>query len=172
MYRTLPYLLLFAVTMLLQIFLFDNLSISIYLNPLVYVAFIALLPLGIPHVVLLGAGLVTGVVMDFAMGTAGLNTIATLLIAFLRPTIIHLLTGREDIREGGVPTSERFGRLQFQNYLITLVVLHQIVFFSLESLSWAHVAHTLGRIVVSSTVTVAFVWIIARVFTAKLSVRV
>ena len=48
MHRTLPYLALFAVVVLLQVFLFDNLSISIYLNPLVYVAFIALLPLDTP----------------------------------------------------------------------------------------------------------------------------
>ena len=43
MYRTLPYLALFAATVLLQVFLFDNLSISVYLNPLVYIAFIVLL---------------------------------------------------------------------------------------------------------------------------------
>ena len=36
MHRTLPYISLFVVTVLLQVFLFDNLSISIYLNPLVY----------------------------------------------------------------------------------------------------------------------------------------
>ena len=43
MYRTLPYLGLFAAVALLQVFLFDNLTISIYLNPLVYIVFIALL---------------------------------------------------------------------------------------------------------------------------------
>ena len=68
MYRTLPYLALFAATVLLQVFLFDNLSISVYLNPLVYIAFIVLLPLDTPPVVLLGAGLALGVTMDGAMG--------------------------------------------------------------------------------------------------------
>ena len=48
MYRTLPYLGLFAAAALLQVFLFDNLTISIYLNPLVYIVFIALLPLDTP----------------------------------------------------------------------------------------------------------------------------
>ena len=45
MYRTLQYALLFLVAALLQIFLFNNLSLSVYLNPLVYVVFIALLPM-------------------------------------------------------------------------------------------------------------------------------
>ena len=98
MHKTLPYLALFAVVVLLQVFLFDNLSISIYLNPLVYVAFIALLPLDTPPVVLLLSGLATGVTMDLAMGAAGVNTIATLLIAFARPTLLGLLYSRDDIR--------------------------------------------------------------------------
>ena len=76
MYRTLPYLGLFAAAALLQVFLFDNLTISIYLNPLVYIVFIALLPLDTPPAAVLGAGLALGVTMDFAMGAAGINTIA------------------------------------------------------------------------------------------------
>ena len=46
MYRTLPYLGLFAAAALLQVFLFDNLTISIYLNPLVYIVFITAVSAG------------------------------------------------------------------------------------------------------------------------------
>ena len=123
MHRTLPYLALFAVVVLLQVFLFDNLSISIYLNPLVYVAFIALLPLDTPPIVLLLSGLATGVTMDLAMGAAGVNTIATLLIAFARPTLLGLLYPRDDIREGGIPSTGRLGNRVFLNYLIVLVLV-------------------------------------------------
>lgn len=172
MHRTAPYFALFLVTVLLQVFLFDNLSISIYLNPLVYVAFIALLPLDTPPVVLLAAGLAMGVTMDFTMGAAGVNTIPTLFIAFARPTLLGLLYTRDDVREGGVPSPARLGKRVFLNYLLVLVVLHQAIFFSLEALSWTHAAHTLLRIAVSSLVTVAAVWIIARIFTAKLPVRI
>ena len=110
MHRTLPYISLFVVTVLLQVFLFDNLSISIYLNPLVYVAFVALLPLDTPPVVLLASGLAMGVTMDFAMGAAGVNTIATLLIAFVRPALLRTLYTRDDAREGGVPCAGRLGK--------------------------------------------------------------
>ena len=168
MHRTLPYISLFVVTVLLQVFLFDNLSISIYLNPLVYVAFVALLPLDTPPVVLLASGLAMGVTMDFAMGAAGVNTIATLLVAFVRPALLRTLY----TREGGVPCAGRLGRRVFLNYLIVLVLLHHAVFFSLEALSWMHLVRTLVRIVVSGAVSVAFIWIIARIFTAKLPVRV
>ena len=172
MHRILPYLGLFAAAVLLQVFLFDNLSISIYLNPLVYIVFVALLPLDALPVALLGAGLALGVTMDCVMGAAGINTIATLLIAFLRPTLIGMLYGRENAREGGVPSSVRFGERIFVGYIVALTLIHHAGFFSLEALSWTHLPHTLLRIAVSSAVSVGFIWIIARIFTAKLPLRV
>ena len=165
MYRTLPYFGLFAAAVLLQVFLFDNLSISVYFNPLVYIVFIALLPLETLPVAVLGAGLALGVTMDCVMGAAGINTIATLLIAFLRPTLIGMLYGREN-------ASARFGERIFVGYLVALTLIHHAVFFSLEALSWIHLPHTLLRIAVSSAVSVGFIWIIARIFTAKLPLRV
>lgn len=172
MYRTLPYLGLFAAAVLLQVFLFDNLSISVYLNPLVYVVFIALLPLDAQPVTLLGAGLLLGVTMDFAMGAAGINTIATLPVAFLRPTLAGMICGRENAREGGIPSPARLGSRKFFGYLLTLTLIHHALFFVLEALSWSHLGHTLVRIVISSAVTVAFGWIITRIFTAKLPARI
>ena len=167
MYRTLPYLGLFAAAALLQVFLFDNLTISIYLNPLVYIVFIALLPLDTPPAAVLGAGLALGVTMDFAMGAAGINT-----IAFLRPTLAGMICGRDNVREGGIPSSARLGERKLITYLVALTLVHHAVFFSLEALSWTHALHTLLRIVVSTAVSAGFIWIIARIFTAKIPVRI
>lgn len=167
MYRTLPYTILFAVTVLLQVFLFDNLSISIYFNPLIYIAFLALLPLDTPPVALLGAGLGLGVIMDYAMGAAGLNTIATLLIAFLRPMLVNLLYGHDNAKEGGIPSSNRMGNRMFVRYLLWLTLIHHTVFFLLEALSWSRLPLTALRIVVSTTVSTLFIWLIARIFNAK-----
>ena len=106
------------------------------------------------------------------MGAAGVNTIATLLIAFTRPTLLGLLYPRDDIREGGIPSTGRLGNRVFLNYLIVLVLVHHAVFFSLEALSWAHIVRTIVRTVASGAVSVAFIWVIARIFTAKLPVRI
>ena len=172
MYRTLPYLGLFAATVLLQVFLFDNLSISVDLNPLIYIAFIALLPLDAQPATLLGSGLLLGITMDCAMGAAGINTIATLPVAFFRPTLAAMICGRENVREGGIPSPERLGPRKFFAYLFTLTLIHHTIFFLFEALSWDLLFHTILRIVLSTIVSVAFCWIIARIFTAKLPVRV
>lgn len=171
MYRTLPYTILFIVTVLLQVFLFDNLSISLYLNPLVYIVFLALLPLDTPPVTLLGAGLGLGLVMDYAMGVAGINTIATLLIAFLRPMLVNLLYGHDNAKEGGIPSSWRMGNRIFIRYLLLLTLIHHTAFFLLEALSWSRLPYTALRIAVSTAVSTLFLWIIARIFNAKAHAR-
>ena len=170
--RIFPYLGLFVSAVLLQIFLFDNLSISVYLNPLIYIVFIAMIPLDARPVTLLGAGLLLGVTMDFAMGAAGINTIATLPIAFFRTYLAGMACGRENVREGGIPSPERLGHRKFVEYLLLLTILHHTVFFLLEALSWGHLFHTVLRIAVSTVVSTAFIWIIARIFTAKLPGRI
>ena len=172
MYRTIPYIGLFAAVVLLQVFLFDNLSISVYLNPLVYVVFIALLPLDAQPVTVLGSGLLLGITMDCAMGAAGINTIATLPIAFFRPSLAEMICGRENVREGGIPAPDRLGTRKFFLFLLTLTIIHHTIFFLLEALSWSLMPHTILRIVISSAISVASGWIIARIFTAKISARV
>ena len=113
MYRTVPYIVLFLILALLQIFLFDNLSISIYLCPLVYIGFIVLLPIDAPPGAVLFLALSMSVAMDWAMGAAGINTIATLPVAMLRRPLLQSVCGKEGIREGGMPASIRVGRAEF-----------------------------------------------------------
>lgn len=163
---------LFAVTQLLQAFLFNNLTVGAWFNPLVYVLFVALLPLDEPRGVLLLNGLAAGVVADWFMGTAGLNTIVTVFVAFMRPLMLDMLFGKESIRDGGVPSPERFTEAGFLRYATLFVAVHHLLFFLLESLSWAQIGQTLARCIVSGVVTVGFAWIMARLFTSKLTVRV
>ena len=171
MYRTFPYIVLFVVVVLLQVLLLNNLTISVYLNPLVYIAFIILLPIEIPSVVVLFCALLIGVTMDWTMGVPGLNTLATLPAAMLRRPILAAFAGKETLRDGGVPSQERLGRSVFPRYVIAMVLIQHLLFFAFESLSWAHIFHTLLRLVVSSAVTVAFVWLFARFFLSKFTMR-
>ncbi len=168
MHRILPYILLFAVVTLLQIFLFDNLELSVYLAPLVYLAFVLLLPIELSGFASLLLALGVGVVMDATMGAAGINTIATLPVAMVRRPLLTLLCGRENVRDGGVPSEERLGRGTFLRYTVALVALHHLLFFLFESLSWVQLGHALLRTLLSGIVTVLFVWLIARIFTAKM----
>lgn len=171
MYRILHYALLFLVASLLQIFLFNNLTLSVYLNPLIYVVFIALLPMETPPIEMLLAGLLTGLVMDWTMGAAGVNTIATVFVAFVRIHLLHFTAGKENVHDGGVPSARRLGEKTFAAYLTLTVLLHNAIFFYLEALSWSHALLTLLRLGASAAVGIFFCWLIAQVFTSRLAPR-
>ncbi len=168
MYRFFPYAVLFVVVSLLQVLFFNNLSVSVYLSPLVYVIFIVLLPLQMSHLWLLLAGLFMGVVMDSAFATAGLNTIATLFVAFFRPYLLALLAPRDGANGSGIPSESLLGDRVYVRYLISMVLIHCAIFFAFESLSFENLRLYLVRFVVSAFVSVLFVWLIGRAFMAIL----
>jgi len=165
MYRIIPYVILFIVTIFLQIFFFDNLSLSLYLNPLIYISIIVLLPVRFAPILILLIGLLTGVIMDYAMGIAGINTISTVLIAFLRPSILGLFLDKNNLREGGVPSVDRLGRMSFLYYLLIIILIHHLLFFALEDMSIIAIPYTFIRFIVSSSMSLWLIWLIAQIFT-------
>lgn len=171
MHHVPAYILLFVILSLVQIFLLNNLVVGTFLCPLIYIAFIILLRLDTMPIVLLGCSLAMGMLMDMTMGVAGINTIATLLVGFLRPTLIRLVSPREEFRDDGVPSPERMGVSLFWSYIVVMILLHHTVFFTLEALSWGHFMRTVLRILLSSGATLLLVWLTERLFTAKISAR-
>ena len=162
MQRTIEYILFFVAVVLLQALLFDNLLFSGLVVPLYYVVFVILLPVKMERLWLLLLGVVMGVVMDVSMGTAGLNTIATTAVAFVRPWIMQITIGK-DVAHESIPYGGAIDDKSFLLYAALLVVAHQILFFGFESLG-SHLLFTLGKIILSSVVTVILVWVTARLF--------
>ena len=142
MHRAGYYILLFAIVALLQTFFFNHLTLWSCFAPM-------------------------GVTMDLTMGTAGLNTISTLAVAYLRRPILDLILGSEIVRDGGIPTLLRMGQRQFVQYLIIVVVLHSVIFFGMEAFTTAYLWYQLLRLVVSASASILFVWLIMMLFTPK-----
>lgn len=165
-YRVMEYAGLFAAVVLLQVFLFDNLSVSVYFNPLVYVAFILLLPMEIAPGLLLLLGLLTGVTIDAFSGAGGVNTVATLALAYLRPGLLTLLVGKENVKDGGMPLPGRLGKGKFLRYVAAGCLLQCLVLFTLEALGWRYIGPVLLRAAWSTVGMVAAVWLASWTFNA------
>lgn len=167
MHRAGYYILLFAIVALLQTFFFNHLTLWSCFAPMVYITFVMMLPLNTPSILTLLSGLAMGVTMDLTMGTAGLNTISTLAVAYLRRPILDLILGSEIVRDGGIPTLLRMGQRQFVQYLIIVVVLHSVIFFGMEAFTTAYLWYQLLRLAVSASASILFVWLIMMLFTPK-----
>lgn len=171
MHRIPAYIVLFLTLTLIQIFLLNNLMAGAYFCPMIYVAFIILLPLDTPAIVLLGCALAMGITMDMSMGIAGLNTATVLPIAFFRSNLLGMLSSHDEQRDDGIPTPKRMGQNLYWSYLLVMIFIHHTLFFMLEALSWEHIGRTLLRILCSTSTTLLLVWLTGRLFTNKYSTR-
>lgn len=157
MIRFLEYSITFLLLMVLQEFVFDNINLGGVVNPYIYIMFIILLPLDIPGWLLLALGFGAGSAVDFMSGTAGLQAICATWLAFVRPTAVGFLLGKDLVYDGGIPTAGRVGVGKFIRYLAVMVLMFNIPFFILEDLSGS-VWVIFVRIVLSSAFSVGIIY--------------
>ena len=168
MQRYLSYVGMFIGVVLLQIFLIDNISLGIYFHPLIYVAFVILLPLGMQPVWVVLLSAMLGLTMDVMTGMCGLNVIATTATGFARIAIIGFTSGQNTGVDDTIPALYRLPQKNLLTYIISMVLMHSIIYFVMESLSMAHLFHTLLRVIVSDVVCVVIVWYIVKLFVEKI----
>ena len=160
---------LIFVVLFVQVFLLNNLSISPLVAPTVYIVLILMMPIESSQWCMLGAGLVLGAFMDLTMGTPGLNTLVTLPIAYFRPPLLYALSGFSAMsKEEGVPSVKRLG-MRFHRYAIIMIVLHSLLFYFVEWLSFNNFGILLLRILCSTLCSLLLDYIIIMLFTKRLS---
>ena len=157
------YLLQFAVLILAQLLVFNNIEFSGFINPYVYVLFVLLLPFDTPKPVLLLGAFFIGLSIDMYMGTPGVHSTATVFIAFSRPTVLALFSPREGYQTGTLPRLSQFGPEWFVKYAVMLVLLHHIVLFYLEVFTFHQFFSTFLRVLLSSMLT-ALIIIVSQFF--------
>ncbi len=156
MQRYLSYAGVFATLVLLQIFLIDNITLSVYFHPLVYAAFIILLPLDTKPVWVLLLSAAMGLTIDVLTGMGGLNVIAA------------LTCGRASGPDDAVPALYRLTQKNLAWYMAGMILLHSSIYFLLESLSLRHLPHALLRLALSDIATAVFVWYFIKLFIEKI----
>ena len=159
MQKSLLYIAAFVVLVLLQIFLIDNIALSVYFHPLVYVAFVIMLPLDMKPVWVLLCSTLMGLTIDTLTGMAGINVMATAAV------------GRSTDATDTIPALHRLSTKHLAWFIVLVVVLHSVIYFFMESLSLSNALHTLVRLVVSDIVAIALIWYIIKLFTEKIITR-
>ncbi len=168
MHRVVEYTLMFIVLVLLQVFLFDNLNLSPYCYPLVYVGFILLLPVTLLPAWTLLLGFAIGAVTDLLSGTPGLHTIAATATAFCRPLFMNLTIGKETLQEVMLPLPLQVGRAKWLQYAAIAVLFHCAVFFLFEVASFRFFGFTLLRIAGSAAATLLLTGFFAGLLPARM----
>ncbi|MDE6861281.1 MAG: hypothetical protein K2J31_00850, partial [Alistipes sp.] len=160
---------LFAAVMAMQILLLDNLSLSMWLRPMIFPAVILLLPIEWRTVWVLLAAAATGWILDGVTGCQGLYTASLLPLAMVRPAIIRLTANRGVEQSDQTELLPSLSRKQLLAYISVSVVLHHALFFALESMSATLLWYTVAKIAAGSLLSILLSWLVASYFMSKIS---
>lgn len=143
------YSILFIVLVLTQVLFLNQVQVSGFVNPYIYILFVMLLPVNAPKYVLLFSAFLIGLSVDIFSNTLGIHAFATVFIAYVRPLIIGLITNREEDMSD-YPGLHQNGFGWFLYYTAFMVFLHHSVLFFVEVFTFSNFLETLYRILLSS----------------------
>ena len=157
----------FVLLVLVQVLLLNNIQLSGYINPYLYVLFILMLPFEIPGWLLLLVSLATGLTIDMFTNTAGMHAGATVFLGFLRPYLLRLIAPRDGYEFGTFPSIKHLGFSWFITYAAILIFFHHLALFYLEVFRLSEFFRTFFRAFASSIFTLALVIVTQYLFTGS-----
>ncbi|MBR5771557.1 MAG: hypothetical protein IKY20_08375 [Alistipes sp.] len=168
MFKNLSYLWMALAIMVVQIFLLDELSIAMWLRPMIFPLVVILLQMEWRTIWVLLVGALVGLTMDVALGGAGLYTATLLPLAMIRRWMLYLTTRRSIEHGDQTSVLSRLSRGQLMGYTVTMLAIHHTLFFAMETLSLAHPLRLVATIICSTLISTAVAWPIIRIFTLKI----
>lgn len=151
--RLIKYSIMFVVLVLAQVLVLNQVQLSGYINPFIYVLFILLLPVSTPRYLLLILAFFIGIAVDIFSNSLGVHAAATVFIAYLRPYIIRLISNREEDRNE-YPGLRQNKFSWFLYYTSIMVFSHHFVLFYLEYFTFSHFFATFLKILLSSVFSI------------------
>lgn len=156
---TLKYVGSFLLLVLLQVLILNNIQISGYINPYLYILFIITLPIHLKKWAILVIAFVLGICIDMFCNTGGLHAAATLLIAYVRQPLLELFSPREGFNATSKPDLNQLGVQSFLYYALAMTSIHHLFFFFLEEFSFSEFFRVIFRSILSILFTMILIMI-------------
>jgi hypothetical protein len=157
----------FILLALAQIYIFDKIQVSGYINPQVYVLFILMLPFEISGFWLLTFAFTMGLTIDFFQHTPGMHAAASVMLAFFRPGVIRLVGKKDDLESWQYPNVRDAGSLWFLTYVLILVFLHHLFLFYMEIFRFSEFIQTLLKVLINTVLTTIIIMLIQFLFYSR-----
>lgn len=153
----LTYPLLFVFMVLLQVLILNNIQLSGFVNPYLYILFILWLPVEMNKGLVMLISFLLGLSVDIFSNTAGMHAAASVFLAFCRPYILQFMAPREGYENAQVPGIQSFGFVWFVTFAGICVLLHHLFLFYLEVFRFSEFFSTLARVIASSIFTLVLI---------------
>ncbi|HTD92892.1 MAG TPA: hypothetical protein VK644_03735 [Chitinophagaceae bacterium] len=163
----------FALFIFVQVYVFDKVPhLHRFIVPYIYYLFILWLPFSVSRIGLLFIGFITGMALDYFTNTPGLHAAACVLIAYVRPFLINILTPKDpsefNYRE---PSPRAMGWTPYLVYVLVLTFLHHGYLTVLEWLSFGSFFDLLIKVVATTAISMLLIITTELLFTRKMKFR-
>mgnify|MGYP000749621046 FL=1 len=143
----------FVGLVLLQVLILNNVHIVGYATPFLYIYLILKFESDVPRNALMLWAFFLGLAVDILSDTPGMNAAATVLLAFLRPSLLRLFTPRDN-QDNLVPSFKSMGITPFLKYTTASVFIHSLALLSIEFFSFSGIWLLLLRVALCTVLTV------------------
>ena len=147
----------FVLYVLVQSLLFNQFIIYDKAFCFVYISFLLMMPLEVGPMLYLLIAFVPGVSVDIFSDTHGMHAAASVLLAFVRPHWLNIITPRGGYEGINVTTLKLMGFQWFFVYALPLILIHHLVLFYVEAGSSAMFFFTLVKVLASTALTFVMV---------------
>lgn len=163
----------FALFILLQVYLLNNIPhLHRFIVPYLYYLFILWLPFNTPRKNLLIIGFITGITLDFFVMSPGIHAAPCVLIAYLRPFVINVLTPKDqsefNYRE---PSPRAMGWTPYLIYVFVLTLFHHGYMVLLEWLSFGDLLHFIIKIIATTGISMLLIITTELLFPRRMKFR-
>lgn len=163
----------FAVFILIQVFLLNKIPhLHRFVTPYIYFLFLLWLPFSVSRQWLLIIGFLTGLTLDYFTMTPGLHTAACLLIAYVRPFLISVLTPKDssefNYRE---PSPRAMLWTPYLVYVFVLTLLHHGYMIFLQWLSFGSFLDFIIKVIATTAISMLLIVTVELLFPRKMKFR-
>ncbi len=163
----------FAVFILIQVFLLNKIPhLHRFITPYIYFLFLLWLPFSVSRQWLLIIGFLTGLTLDYFTMTPGLHTAACLLIAYVRPFLIMVLTPKDssefNYRE---PSPKAMLWTPYLIYVFVLTLLHHGYMIFLQWLSFGSFLDFIIKVISTTAISMLLIVTAELLFPRKMKFR-
>lgn len=155
----------FIVLLLAQVTLFNHVNFLGYINPYVYLLFIAFYPVKSNRILFMLASFFIGVCVDMFLDSGGIHAASSVTIAYARPVILKFAFGvmyeNQKIKFNALDLGSKL------IYISILVLIHHFVLFYLEIFSISKILFVLKKTLFSGIFTIFLSIIFTVIFSRR-----
>jgi rod shape-determining protein MreD len=155
----------FVLLILVQVLVFNNLNFFGYINPMVYILFLYWYPVKEKRSLFILLSFLLGLMVDWFSDTMAIHAAATVTIAYLRPMLMRFCFGvNYEFQNFKLTNSTKAQQITF---LALLIIVHHLIFFTLEIFSLENTLLILKKVVTISLATLILCLLLSSLFSVS-----